>query len=185
MTRPVTLTAAAITALIGLAAGLIPHIDYGGYSRDKFGASWADEDRDGCNTREELLALPGPCPPRVLDVTITDPYTGTEVTGRSNIDVDEIVPRAWIWRHGANSWTPTQRQQFANDPQNLVLVSKHTNRSKGARGPADYLPPNLNARCWYEQKWMNVLVAYRITLPETDRDSRTLSQMAGYCAVTP
>jgi hypothetical protein len=185
MTRPATIVAGAVAAALTVAAGFLPLADQGGYSRDKFGAKWADEDHDGCNTREELLARPGPCPPRVLDVTITDPYTGHTVTGRSNVDVDEIVPRAWMWRHGADKWTPRQRQSFANDPTNLVLTSVHENRSKGERGPADYLPPDVSARCWYEQRWEAVLVEYRITLPTTDRDQRTLAQIASYCVATP
>jgi len=64
-----------------------------GYDRGEFGTGWADADGDGCDTRDEVLARdalgaafgPDGC---VEHVVILDPYTGEQVDGRAEIDID-------------------------------------------------------------------------------------------------
>ena len=159
-----------------------------GYSRAQFGRDYVDVDRDGCDTREELLTAPGPCPPHAdNNITITDPYSGETVTGRTRIDVEHIIPLHWIWQHGANRWTMSRRVGFANDydsadgVNNAILASSHQNRSKGDRGPSGWLPPDRSRWCWYADRWDRLFMEYQVVLPVTDPDAVTLTAIRRTC----
>ncbi|WUI03905.1 HNH endonuclease family protein [Spirillospora sp. NBC_00431] len=58
-------------------------------------------------------------PPHRLQVSSSgswySPYDGITETLASEIDIDHIVPLAEAWRSGANTWTTSRRQAFAND----------------------------------------------------------------------
>lgn len=168
---------ALVLAGIVATAATTPH----GYSRAQFGTRYTDTDRDGCNTREELLSAPGPCPPRAVEVTITDPYTGQIVHGRQRIQVDHIVALRWAWDHGAAHWTPQRRVEFANDRDNVVLASGSVNQRKGAQGPARWLPPDAGRWCWYAHRWVGVLAEYRVVLASDDPDARALAGALSTC----
>ena len=72
-----------------------------GYTRDQFGQSWFDVDRNGCDTRNDILRrdlssrqMQNAC--KVLAGTLApDPYTGTSIRfvygGASEVDIDHIV----------------------------------------------------------------------------------------------
>ena len=72
-----------------------------GYSRASFGPVWFDADRNGCDTRNDILRrdlvdriMKNPC--KVLAGTAApDPYTGTQIRfisgGADEIDVDHVV----------------------------------------------------------------------------------------------
>jgi hypothetical protein len=162
---------------------------HGEYHRGKlFGYDYTDADRDGCDTREEMLAAPGPCPPAAATrVSIVDPYTGQTVTGRTNIDVEHIIPTGWWFRHGAAERSREERLRFANDygspdgVDNVILVSASENRRKGDRGPSEYLPPDPKVHCWYATRWRDLLVEYRIVLPPTDPDAVALERILRTC----
>lgn len=118
-----------------------------GYSRDKFGHGWADEDHDGQDTRQEVLIsqstgnLAYNEKGRVVKGRWISLYSGKILTNASNVDIDHIVPLSWAWKHGADKWTYEQRKDFANDPRNLVVVEASLNRQKGDKGPDEWLPP--------------------------------------------
>jgi hypothetical protein len=161
----------------------------GAYDRAQlFGYDYADVDHDGCDTREELLAAPGPCPPKApANVSIVDPYTGRRVVGRTNIDVEHIVPLHWWWRHGAAERTKDERVRFANDynspdgVDNAILVSSAQNRAKGDRGPSEWMPPDRSRRCWYVTRWQAVLTKYHIALAPADPDAVALANTLHTC----
>lgn len=170
----VSATVAAL-ALLGGAAAADPRYDR---------ASWIDADHDGCNTREEMLAAPGPCPPRVGDLTITDPYTALPVHGRGHIQVDHIVPQHWWYDHVAKYWTKGQFRDWANDDTNLILTSDVENERKGERGPSTWLPPLPSAKCWYLMRWQIVLTKYNVVLPDSDPDKRAIDEGIRNCIGT-
>lgn len=61
----------------------------------------------------------------------------------------------------------TQRQRFANDldyPGSLIAVSASSNRSKGARDPAEWLPPNGGYRCEYVRTWVEVKLRWNLSV---------------------
>ncbi len=69
---------------------------------------------------------------------------------------------------------PQLRRQFANDlswPGSLIAVSASANRSKGARDPADWLPPNEEFHCEYVRNWVIIKAYWRLAMDDAERDA--------------
>jgi hypothetical protein len=155
------------------------------YDRDRFGQRWADVDRNGCDTRNDILGRDlldpvfkaGTRGCKGLSGTLIDPYDGTRVafvSGQNTsvlVQIDHVVALAWAWRHGAEHWTDERRTRFANDPDNLVAASEATNQSKSASGPSEWLPPARALRCGYVERWVGVLAEYGLGVSAADRDA--------------
>src|SRR3954454_19558890 len=96
-----------------------------GYDRDEFGQAWLDTNRNGCDTRSDILArdltnptvTPGTNGCRVEAGTLADPYTGTliqYVRGNDTVDIDHVVALSNAWQTGAFGWDVRKRAAFAN-----------------------------------------------------------------------
>jgi hypothetical protein len=158
-----------------------------GYSRAAFGQTWFDADRNGCDTRNDVLRrdlaarqMKNSC--KVLAGTLSpDPYTGTFIRfvygGASEVDVDHVVALSDAWQKGAARWAAGKRLAFANDPLNLLAVDAHTNRSKGDGDTATWLPPNHAYRCTYVARQVAVKRKYAVwvTAAESAAMTRVLS----------
>lgn len=149
---------------------------------------WVDQDGDCQNTRTEVLILTSEVKPKfktdkqcvVVSGRWTDPYSGKVIYNASEIDIDHVVPIKHAHGHGAATWSNERREQFANDPLNLIPVGARENRKKGAKDPVAWLPPNQNYRCTYLQKWTAVKNKYGLTEPE--RSPASVSElMATVC----
>jgi hypothetical protein len=165
-----------------------------GYSRDQFGAAWADVDHNGCDTRNDILARdltgetfkPGTHDCVVATGTLADKYTGTTIRfvrgadTSSAVQIDHIVPLSLAWQTGAQQIGEDQRKQFANDPLNLMAADGPSNMSKSDKDAATWLPPNKAFRCEYAARMTAVKAKYRlwVTLPERD----ALAGILGACA---
>ncbi|MBA3989096.1 MAG: HNH endonuclease [Idiomarina sp.] len=140
--------------------------DISEYNRSAF-RHWIDENRNCLNTRHELLKSQSTGPVvkteegcRILHGRWNDPYTGEIFLESRFVDVDHLVPLRWAWSHGADKWDEEKRERFANDERNLFIVSASANRSKGAKGPDEWLPPNQAFRCQYVTRYLRVLILY-------------------------
>jgi hypothetical protein len=155
-----------------------------GYSRDRF-SHWSSQG-DGCDTRAVVLKRDGSNVRATEECEITSGrwfsrYEGTAVTDPGKIDIDHMVPLANAWRTGADTWTDTQRGQFANDldrPQ-LIAITATTNRSKGDQDPSQWKPPARNYWCEYAQHWIAVKAHWRLFV--TDGEKAALEQMLETC----
>ena len=161
-----------------------------GYTREQFGQAWADVDRNGCDTRNDVLRRDLVAPVTegcvVLSGTLDDPYTGVPIAfarGPSSADVqiDHVVALSDAWQTGAQSWTPAQRQAFANDPANLLAVDGPANQDQGAGDAATWLPPNRGYRCVYALRQVRVKAAYGLWVTAAERDA--LDRVLGRCVV--
>ncbi len=138
---------------------------------------WSDFDGDCMNTRHEMLAASSQIKPKlspdgcyVSKGQWLDPFSGKQFTRASDLDVDHIIPLAWAHSHGAHAWTARKREQFANDPENLLVVDDGLNQSKGKKGPDQWMPPNQSYRCEYLDRWKTVLGKYSLAmLPKENR----------------
>jgi len=146
------------------------------YQRDDW-PHWIDEDGDCQNTRQELLIITSQVPVRFTnerECTVAsgqwlDPYTGNTYTLASDLDIDHVVPLAYANDVGGNSWTREQRQRFANDTRNLLVVDDGENQRKGAAGPSGFMP-QVSFRREYLQIWQDIIVTYGLRLlPEDSR----------------
>jgi hypothetical protein len=152
-----------------------------GYSRDAFGQAWADANRNGCDTRNDILkrdltartykAGTGGCV--VLTGTLADPYTATDIAfvrgGASEVDIDHVVALGNGWATGAASWPARKRVAFANDPLNLLAVDAGANRQKGDGDAATWLPSNKGYRCAYVARQVAVKAKYRLWVTPAER----------------
>lgn len=150
-----------------------------GYERELFGQTWFDADRNGCDTRNDILRrdltaalMKNAC--KVISGSLSpDPYTGTTIGfvlgGASEVDIDHLVAVSDAWQKGAAQWTAGKRLAFANDPLNLLAVDAHTNRSKGDGDTATWLPPNKPFRCAYVARQVAVKLKYQLSVTPAEK----------------
>jgi hypothetical protein len=164
-----------------------------GYDRAAFGQAWADVDRNGCDTRNDVLArdlVRVAFKPRTRDCAVLtghlrDPYTGAEidfVRGRGDtVEIDHVVALSDAWQTGASTWTDARRLAFANDPIELLATSRQANRAKSDSDAASWLPPLRAYRCSYVARQVEVKQRYqlRVTRAEGDAMARVLAACPG------
>ncbi|MCZ2837834.1 GmrSD restriction endonuclease domain-containing protein [Modestobacter sp. VKM Ac-2985] len=164
-----------------------------GYDRDEFGATWADVDRNGCDTRNDVLARdlteeqfrPGTQDCVVVSGALVDPYTGQTIAFQkgdgSSVDIDHVVALSNGWQTGAFAWDEARRTAFANDPLNLLAVDYSANRQKGDGDAATWLPADRGYRCAYVARQVAVKAGYGlwVTPAEHDAIARVLDTCPG------
>ena len=155
------------------------------YDRQAFGHRWADTDHNGCDTRNDILARdlarptfkPGTRDCVVLTGTLAEPYTGTTIQFQRGdkssalVQIDHVVALADAWRSGAWQWDEQSRQEFANDPENLLAVDGAANEDKSASSADQWLPPNVAFRCDYVKRQIAVKYAYGLSVTQAEQDA--------------
>ena len=96
------------------------------------------------------------------------PYTGQVFTLASGVDIDHIIPLKYANDHGGAVWSPLLKKVFANDPDNILLTEDNANKSKGPRGPSEYMPPRQEYQCEYIRRWRFVLLKYELQADAAD-----------------
>ena len=139
-----------------------------GYDREKFN-HWTTVPGKGCDTRQFVLFRQDKKRPRGCGDSAGkwfSLYDGKTVSSSSTLDVDHMVPLAEAWASGARSWSPQQRELFANDLYtfSLVAVTLSSNRSKGDSDPAEWLPPQRGFVCSYLARWTAVKYRWRLSI---------------------
>ena len=82
--------------------------------------------------------------------------------------VDHVVALADAWVSGAWAWADELLDRFSNDLGNLNAIAAGENRSKSARGPADYSPTAPAARCEYLVQYATVKISWRLSITPED-----------------
>ncbi|WP_238580690.1 HNH endonuclease family protein [Streptomonospora alba] len=157
-------------------AEVAPESSGADYERDEFGSSWIDTDGNGCPTRHDVLARDLRRVRVADDCTVTrgvleDPYTGERVEFSADdpmeVQIDHVVPLALAWRTGASEWDRDTREEFGNDPGNLIAADGPANQAKGDSGPGEWQPyPPF--RCTYAVAYVGVVDEYGLRLPPDD-----------------
>ena len=153
-----------------------------GYTRAQFGQTWADVNRNGCDTRNDILQRDltdvvfriGTKNCVVESGTLIDPYSGTTIyfvkgeKSSMEVQIDHVVALSNAWQTGAFKLTLTKRTEFANDPENLMAVQGRLNSQKGDGDAATWLPPLKSYRCTYVSKQIAIKAKYGlwVTAPE-------------------
>ncbi len=143
------------------------------YDRDHF-AGWLDSDGDCVNTRHEILQA------EAVDFSMNaegcavdsgewfDPYTDRTFTDPRDLDVDHVVALADAWVSGAWEWADELLDRFSNDLGNLNAIAAGENRSKSAKGPAEYNPTAPAARCDYLVQYATVKIRWGLSITPQD-----------------
>jgi hypothetical protein len=159
----------------------------GGYDRDLF-RHWIDVDRDGCDTRREVLIAESITPVQVgSGCSITggswfSAYDGVNTVDASSFDIDHMIPLKEAWDSGAHAWTADRRQAFANDlslADALIAVTASSNRSKSDRDPAEWMPTRTSYHCTYVVSWITVKKAWDLSVDQAEY--RKLEQVLATC----
>ena len=153
-----------------------------GYTRAQFGPAWADVDRNGCDTRNDILkrdltsityrAKTRNCV--VESGTLIDRYSGETINfvkgniSSMEVQIDHVVALSNAWQTGAFKLTAEQRRALSNDPLNLFAVKGRLNSQKGDGDAATWLPPLKSFRCSYVAQQIAVKAKYSlwVTAPE-------------------
>ena len=153
-----------------------------GYTRAQFGPAWADVDRNGCDTRNDILkrdltsityrAKTRNCV--VESGTLVDRYSGETINfvkgniSSMEVQIDHVVALSNAWQTGAFKLTAEQRKALSNDPLNLFAVMGRLNSQKGDGDAATWLPPLKSFRCSYVAQQIAVKAKYSlwVTAPE-------------------
>jgi hypothetical protein len=168
-----------------------------GYSRDQFGPAWADVDRNGCDTRNDILARdltadvvkPGTHGCVVLSGILAEPYSGRTISFRrgqatsSAVQIDHVVALSDAWQKGAQSWSADRRTAFANDPLNLLAVDGPLNEAKGDGDAATWLPPNRPYRCTYVARQVAVKLDYGLWMTQAEKNA--IAAVLATCPTQP
>jgi Protein of unknown function (DUF1524) len=156
-----------------------------GYDRAIFGPAWADVDRNGCDTRNDVLRRDltaynlrsGTNGCLVLSGTLRDPYTGATIAfvrgqnTSSKVQIDHVVALSDAWQKGAQQWSTPRRTAYANDLLNLLAVDGLTNQRKGDGDAATWLPPSKTYRCPYAARQVAVKARYGLWVTSAERDA--------------
>ena len=156
-----------------------------GYERTgMFGSAWIDVDRNGCDTRNDILARDlttitksGTC--RVMTGNLVSPFTATSIAfvrGQNTsafVQIDHVVALSNAWQTGAQQLTQAQRVSLANDPVNLLAVDGRSNAQKGDGDTATWLPSNKAFRCGYVARQVSVKATYGLWVTQAEHDAMT------------
>ncbi|KAF5378155.1 hypothetical protein D9615_007613 [Tricholomella constricta] len=176
--------ATAMTYLASLTVGVDDNVP--AYNRSRF-KHWHIVSGT-CDTRKTVLKRDG------TDVVVdaackptsgnwVSPYDDVTTTVASQFDIDHIVPLKEAWVSGARLWTDAKREAFANDltlPQ-LVAVSARSNRSKGDKDPALWVPPSASYLCTYIRAWVEIKYKYHLAVDATEKT--VLTDYLAACSV--
>ena len=169
---------------VGLAAAVLETLPVKGrapktgYTRDQFGQAWADTDRNGCDTRNDILKRDmtsviykektRDCV--VVSGTLVDRYSGETINfvrgnvSSMEVQIDHVVALSNAWQTGAFQLTLAQRTALANDPLNLFAVKGKLNLQKSDGDAATWLPPLKSFRCAYVAQQIAVKAKYSLWL---------------------
>lgn len=163
-----------------------------GYKREQFGAAWTDVDRNGCDTRNDVLRRD------LLDAEfvrgssclvaagiLLDPYTGAQIDFQRGsktsaaVQIDHVVALGDAWQKGGQRLEPNRRLALANDPLNLLAVDGPANGKKSDGDAATWLPPNESFRCGYVARQISVKAAYSLWVTEAEKTA--MAKVLGGC----
>ncbi|MBU6254521.1 MAG: DUF1524 domain-containing protein [Acidobacteria bacterium] len=156
-----------------------------GYSRSAFGPAWADVDKNGCDTRNDILkrdltqvtfrAKTKDCV--VESGVLLDPFSGESINFQRGektstlVQIDHVVALSNAWQTGIFKADLATRKNFANDPLNLLAVKGSLNSQKGDGDAATWLPPNKQFRCDYVSRQVEVKVKYGLWVTRAEKDA--------------
>lgn len=162
-----------------------------GYDRALFGQAWKDIDRNGCDTRNDILRRdlkpaklkPGTKGCVVASGTLDDPYTGTQIDfvrgpQSAKVQIDHVVALGNVWVSGGQKLSAEQKAAIANDPLNLLAVDGPANMAKGDKDASGWLPKNKGFRCSYVARQIAVKGKYSLSITPAEKQAmaRVLSK---------
>ena len=142
---------------------------------------WTDADGDCQDARQEVLIAES-----LLEVAFeTDrecrvaggrwygAFTAAYVEDPGNLDIDHLVPLKNAHNSGGWAWDAAKKEKYANhldDHDHLIAVTAGANRSKGAKGPEEWGPPDLDYWCEYSWDWTEIKARWGLTMTQIEAE---------------
>lgn len=148
-----------------------------------FGEGWQDPDGNGCDARNDALAVAmtdvdlnrDGC--RVDTGAFVDPYSGDEIDFERGpntsplVQIDHVVALANAWRTGAKELSFEERVELSNDPMNLQATAGWVNDDKKSQDAANWLPPQESYHCTYVARQIVVKATYNLWVTQAEHDA--------------
>jgi hypothetical protein len=161
------------------------------YDRDDWGA-WIDADGDCQDTRAEVLIATSEVPVEFRDprgCTVDrgrwcSPYSGVCTEDAGKVDIDHVVPLKNAHASGGAGWPQQRKRAFANElsnPNHLLPTLASENRSKGDRGPDEWLPELPEARCTYVELWVEIKLRWELAV--SPAEAQAIDQVRLECDI--
>ena len=99
---------------------------------------------------------------RKLLIGYYDPYSGELLKTQDELQIDHIVPLSLAHKLGGYLWTSQQKKDFANDTENLIMVSTRCNAIKSDKSPSEWMPQNTNYHTEYLKRYNHIIDKYKL-----------------------
>lgn len=145
-------------------------------SRDAVSGSVVYLDKSGKETKSKSQAC------SIKSGKWEEPYTGKTVTDPKKLDIDHMIPLSYAAQHGGQAWSASKKESYANYLNNsyhLVASDAGANRTKGDKGPSQWMPSNKAYQCTYATNW--VLIATQWNLSVDPADQKKLKSVLASC----
>lgn len=107
-----------------------------------------------------------------------DPYSKEKVEDPTKLDIDHTGALSWTSKAGGQEWDKQKKQDYANDFDHLVATTAKENRTKGDKGPSEWMPES--SKCEYAKVYTHIVKKYKLNLNKADKD--TLEKALNSCA---
>ena len=99
---------------------------------------------------------------RGLLIGYYDPYSGKLVKTQEELEIDHIVPLSLAHKLGGYLWSTQEKRAFANDIENLIMVSVECNGVKSDKAPSEWMPKNIGYHKEYVERFNYILQKYKL-----------------------
>lgn len=97
------------------------------------------------------------------------PYTGAFIEDPHDLDIDHVIPLAYVHDLAFAGSKRGWRHKFATDLRNLQVVSRHVNDRKGDQPISQWTPLSPEASARYAFLWTSLMLSYRrVAWPDAD-----------------
>ena len=88
-----------------------------------------------------------------------DPYSKEKVEDPTKLDIDHTGALSWTAKAGGQEWDKQKKQDYANDFDHLVATTAKENRTKGDKGPSEWMPES--SKCEYAKVYTHIVKKYK------------------------
>ena len=91
-----------------------------------------------------------------------------------DLDIDHLAPLKNAHNSGGWTWDTERKRDYANslaDPDHPIAVTSRANRSKGAKGPDEWKPPDETYWCRYDTDWTEIKAHWNLTMTEAEAEA--------------
>jgi hypothetical protein len=101
------------------------------------------------------------------------------------MQIDHVVALSEAWDSGASEWDQAFAIEFGNavgSDDNLQVASRASNLGKSDYDPAEWLPDNTDAICWYVTTWSQIKLDWDLAMDATEYT--TITSILANCTTT-